>query len=130
MKGTSSDDPRSGGFALSRNRFPFLFAGADLALTISKVGLYAVPPAGTAQSPVFPDTLALFAPAGVAALTPDGAASIGPLVGQTFAAGDVVVADEDAGAIWKLELPAADLAAFQEGVDDVLVVCQYVVASA
>ena len=123
-KASSADEPRSEEFAISLRRFPFVFAGKDKELSITSLALFAVPTKATTRPVSLPDTLQVFVPAGATAPPATGETSIGALRGRTFNANNVVVAEKDEEAKWKL---AADN--FQSDIDDVLIICQYRVAA-
>lgn len=128
MRASSTSSPRSEEFAISLRRFPFLFTGRDKTLNITSLSLFAVP-AKTATTPVSsPAALEVFVPAGTTSLAATGETSIGSLRGKTFNASNVVVAEKDEDAKWKLALPSAEVANFQADVDDVLIIFQYQVS--
>jgi hypothetical protein len=127
-KGSSANDPRSEEFALSLRRFPFVFAGKDNVLSITSLAIFAIPTKDATRPVSLPDTLQVFAPTSATALSATGETPIGLLRGRTFNTNNVEVAEKDENAKWKLTLPAAAVAQFQRDVDEVLIVCQYVVA--
>jgi len=105
-------------FAITKDRFPFLFAGKQI--KISSVDLYALPKSD-AQSPVFP-AMTVTPPKGIAT-TLIGATDVGRLLGKTLSLVAEVRVEEPA--TWKLEIPNADVAEFQKDIDDILMVCHY-----
>lgn len=124
-KAASTDDPRIEEFAISLRRFPFVFAGESMQLTISALALFAVPTKSVKTPALLPNTLQVFAPGSTTTLSPTAETSIGPLRGRTFSVNSVGVAEKDEDAKWKLALPSADVAKFQADVDDILIICEY-----
>jgi hypothetical protein len=124
-KAAGTDDPRTEEFAISLRRFPFVFAGKSMRLTITSLALFAVP-IKTVKTPVLlPNTLQVFAPGSATTLSATGETSLGPLRGRTFSVNNVVAAEKDEDAKWKLALPNADVAQFQAEVEDLLIICEY-----
>jgi hypothetical protein len=111
-------------------RFPFVFAGKDNVLNITSLAIFAIPTKDATRPVSLPGTLQVFAPTSATPLSATGEISIGLLRGRTFNTNNVVVAEKDEDAKWKLTLPAAAVAQFQRDIDEVLIVCQYALAKA
>ncbi len=110
-------------FAITKNRFPFLFGRKDI--KISAVDLFALPKYG-AVNPEFP-ALSVTLPKGTASMK-DGV-KIGQLLAKTLTLDEeLVVGAEEESARWKLEIAKANVPKFQKDIDDVLVVCYYKLA--
>ena len=93
----------------------------------ASLALFAMPTKDATRPVSLPDTLQMFAP-NATALSATGETSIGPIRGKTFNVNNVVVVEKDEDAKWKLALPAAAVTQFQSDVDDVLIVCGYVIS--
>jgi hypothetical protein len=125
---------RSELIALAKQRFPFLFSGADIGLTIERIDLCIVPTAGTTAQDAteFPT---VFLPKKSAAAAEEQATSapsnpIGNLPAQKlttrYADGSAVaIADAEERAQWRVEVAAADVAGFRQRVADIFFVCHY-----
>jgi hypothetical protein len=123
MSGTSQNQSgdRSQSFAITKNRFPFLFGQRKI--QISAVDLYVVPKPD-AKSPEFPALLALTWPKGTSSTMVVGAGVLAkslPSVPQE----KLVVGTEEAGARWEFNIPEANVAKFQKDIEDILMVCHY-----
>jgi Tc toxin complex TcA C-terminal TcB-binding domain/Neuraminidase-like domain/Salmonella virulence plasmid 28.1kDa A protein len=128
--GTTSAD-----LMLAQNRFPFFFANGGVTLTVKTVNIYTLP-TQDAGDRSFPQSLKLYLPPAPAnppdnrpsALKGAADASIGQLAGKTFTADVAVASTEGAAATWTVEVD--DPAAFAKNVDDLLIVCEYELATA
>ena len=108
-------------FVITKSRFPFLFSGADITLTISRVAMYNLP-LPHAVTTDFPPS-EIYLPNGNK-IEKKSDASINELKGKSFDAG-VKVDWKEQNAKWKVEI--ADIAAFRANVRDILMVCYYTV---
>lgn len=122
----TNPDPVTGNqsqvFPITKNRFPFLFAGKQI--KISSLDLYAVPKAGIEISAL--PALTVTPPKNINA-TWDVASEIGRLRGKTLTLTNPVEV-EDGTAKWNLEISNVALAEFQKDIDDILIVCRYSVS--
>ena len=128
----ASATARSEEFALAKGRFPMMFAGKDVTLTVSKVDVCLAPTSGATGTPKFPR---VFLPKQTATSNAvevqlTNAAPIGDIVVKqldaAYAGGaKVVVAEADSTAGWTLQVDRNDLAAFRDGVRDVFLICHY-----
>ena len=109
---------RSQSFAITKNRFPFLFAGKQI--KISSIDLYALlkPDADPLEFPAMTVT-----PPKGNTIMEDGVSKIGRLRGKRLTLDEVRVDAEEGTARWKLEIP--NVAKFQKDIDDILMVCYY-----
>jgi hypothetical protein len=111
-------------FAITRNRFPFLFA--QKAIKISKVDLYAVPKADTtgANFPVLTITL----PKGIAS-TMGAGVNISRLLAKVLTLQNTLAVDSEEGsAKWEFKVLKVNVDAFLneiKKIDDILMVCHY-----
>ena len=122
--GGTNQGPQSQLFAITKNRFPFLFTGKHI--KISSVDMYALPKSD-AKNAVFPAMTVTppTPPANIATLE-NGGSDIGGLLGKALTLDvEVPVDAEEGNARWKLEIPKADVAKFQKDIDDILMVCHY-----
>jgi hypothetical protein len=126
----AASGPASQEFAITKNRFPFLFSSSSITVRISGGGVYSVARPDAASTD-FPDYLKIYAPANPpnaeASLPVTATTPIGKLQGVTFAK-EVTVDSKEENAEWKLE--ADDIDAFRKNVRDILIVYHYGVSTA
>jgi hypothetical protein len=112
-----------GFFAITKNRFPFLFGQRKI--QISAVDLYAVPKSD-AKSPEFP-ALTIKLPGGTS--TMGAGVNIGQLLAKVMTPQNTLAVDaKEASARWEFKIPKASVAKFQRDIDDILMVCHYKLA--
>ena len=108
---------------LARNRFPYLFSGNQITLTITGIDVYAVPDPSV-QDPTFPDFLNVSVPGNSTPLDWSNPTAIGPVPGKSASASVSVTAQEGT-AKWALKVPAAHVATLRDQASDLLFVCRY-----
>jgi hypothetical protein len=118
--GADAAAPRSEEFAITKNRFPFLFWNTETTLKISQVDLYSLPkPDKTITD--FP-SLDIYLPKQDTSVSVISSPSVGNLKGVTFDAA-VNVDPKEENAKWKIAI--ANIAAFRTDVADLIMVCHY-----
>jgi len=111
--------------AIGRNRFPYLFSGARIGITIGTVDAYAVPKPGVDDAE-FPAFVALIAPNADddEPLQWGTSSPVGPLLLSSAEAGVPVVEDE-AAVTWTVTVPSAEITVLRDDFSDLLLVFHY-----
>ena len=111
-------------FALTKNRFPFLFQSKNITITILKVDLYVLRK-GDAENPEFPQ-MAITVPEGTTPVNLAEGSTCRPDAGQYFEE-EVEVKLEERDSRWTFTIPKNSVVDFQKTVQDILLVCHYTV---
>jgi hypothetical protein len=111
---------------IAKSRFPFLFSARTVTLTVDKVSVLAMPSAEAAAFE-FPAFVRVFPPGTQDALEWDASPiSVGSLKGRSADA-DVLVTSNEQTAIWRIEVPHADVATLKNNVHDLILICNYTI---
>ncbi len=120
--GVKSTGEAAESFAVTKNRFPFVFGKSDI--TVTKVDLYGVPKEDVSTGDI--DALTVTLPGGQASVLMSTGTAIGRLGARTFDA-SLPVAEKEENSRWSFGVPAENVTEFQESIDDIMMVIHYTI---
>ena len=124
VSGTNGSGARPHYFAVTKNRFPFLFTHRQI--NISAVDFYAVPKSDIAIND-FP-ALDVKLPMTTSVVPMEEGVRIGNLLAKTLTLGTELTVDpEEGNAQWEFQIPQGGLVNFQQEINDILMVCHYTI---